>query len=138
MSEGRGYNGVLGKSRIRPAPHWFERRMGSHTAWAMRRADTQATLAVPAPRAIMEAQAKKINRAFNGLIQHDPEQIAAALGTDDVMFMRFDIARMLGWLATMDIDLALRQDPEARARTNTTCRAFLPNDDTGAGPETPA
>jgi len=136
MREAQGYNGIFGNARIRTAPHCFALCRESRIAWAMRHDRICAVLEVPAQRAALEEQAKKINRVFGGLIQHDPEQIAAAIGPDDVMFLRFGIARMMGWLAAMDRDLALRQTPEERARTNTTFSVFLPSDGTGAGPET--
>lgn len=115
--EQREYQGILGKTRIRPIPDWYRRHVwGSHDQWKARHADTLAALAEPEKRIALEEACRKTHRLLSALAQYDPEAIAATLGDDDVIGVRFDIQRGIDWLRTLDADLATRQIYIERAR----------------------
>jgi len=111
------YQGILGKTRIRSIPDWYRRHLfTSHEQWNLRHAETFAALAVPEKRIALEETCRKAHRLLGALPKYDPEALAATLGDDDVLGMRFDIQRMMDWLRTLDADLATRQIHIERAR----------------------
>lgn len=103
------YRGILGKIGIVSAPDWFQQHVFGYDERKMRHAAIQETLAVPAQRTVMEETCKKVMRAFNSVIPHDPEMVALTVGEDDVFFLRFEVARVRDWLRTLDAELAARE-----------------------------
>ncbi len=111
------YQGILGNTRIRSIPDWYRRHLfTSREQWNFRHAETLAALAVPEKRLALEETCRKAHRLLGALPKYDPEALAATLGDDDVLGMRFDIQRMMDWLRTLDADLATRQIHIERAR----------------------
>jgi len=111
------YRGILGNTRIRPIPDWYRRHLfTSHEQWKARHAETLSALAVPEKRIVLEETCRKAHRLLGALPKYDPEALAATLGDDDVIGVRFDIQRGMDWLRTLDADLATRQIHIERAR----------------------
>ncbi len=103
------YRGILGKIPIVSAPDWYRQHVFGYDERKVRHAAIQENLAVPAKRAVMEETCKKVLRAFNSVIPHDPEMVALTVGDSDVLFLRFEVERVRDWLRTLDAELANRE-----------------------------
>ena len=102
-------HGILGKIPIVTTPDWYRRHVWGFDEKKVRHAAIQTNLAAPEQRAVMEDRCKKIMRALKSVIPHDPEMVALTVGDDDVLFLRFEIARTRDWLRTLDAELASRE-----------------------------